>query len=151
MEKKKSHAFGKDTYLLGKGKDGNYYWLEEGKWDCNWYWGIGYVKTYKDILNPNMAKDISSHQHWDGLFPTYDKFNDFFEETVLNDKEKWKLLELMKAIYIARHYSDMLYIGGAHYTNNPCKEDIHNEDEYNRINKVMIPKMLEKVYEILSN
>ena len=150
MKKKKSHAFGKDTYLIGKGKDGEYYWLEEGKWDCDWYWGIGYVETYTNSLEPNKAKDICSHQHWDGLFPTYDKFNEFFEETVLNDKEKWELLELMKAIYIARHYSDMLHIGGAHYTSNPCKEDIHNKDEYNRINKVMIPKMLEKVYEILS-
>lgn len=149
MNKKKSYAFGKDTYLLGKGKDGEYYWLEEGTWDCDWYWGIGYVETYTNKLNPSRAKDIRSHQHWDHLFPTYNDFNDFFEETVVNDKEIRKLLGLMKAIYIARRYSDMLYSGGAHYTANPNKEDIHNEYEYNRINKVMIPKMLESVYEIL--
>lgn len=151
MKKQKSHAFGKDVYLLGKGKDGEYYWLEQGTWDCEWYWGIGYVETYTNRLKPNLAKDIISHQHWEGLFPTYDKFNEFFEETVLkNDKEKWQLLELMKAIYIARRYSDMLHIGGSHYTTNPNKEDIKNDEEYNRINKVVIPKMLENVYKILS-
>ena len=150
MKKQKSHAFGKDTYLLGRGKDGEYYWLEQGKWDCDWYWGIGYVETYTNKLNPSHAMDIASHRHFDNLFPTCEKFNDFFEETVLNENEKWKLLELMKSIYIARHYSDMLCRGGAHYTTNPKREIIKNDDEYNRINKIVIPAMLESVYELLS-
>lgn len=149
MKKQKSHAFGKDTYLLGKGKDGECYWLEQGTWDCDWYWGIGYVETYTDKLNPAIAMDINSHQHWDTLFPTYDKFNDFFEETVLNDKEKWILLELMKSIYTARNYSDMIHRGGSHYTTNPKREIIKNDDEYNRINKIVIPELLASVYEIL--
>ena len=149
MKKQKSHAFGKDTYLLGKGKDGEYYWLEEGRWDCDWYWGIGYVETYTNKLNPSHARDIESHQHFDSLFPTYDKFNEFFEETVLSDKEKWQLLELMKSIYTARHYSDMIHRGSSHYTTNPKMEIIKNNDEYNRINKIVIPEMLKSVYEIL--
>lgn len=149
MNKRKSHAFRKDTYLLGRGKDGDYYWLEQGKWDCDWYWGVGYVETYTNKQNPSIAKDIESHQHFDSLFPTYDAFNEFFEETVLNDKEVWKLLELMKSIYIARRYSDMLHIGGAHYSTNPNKEDIKNDNEYNRINKIVIPKLLESVYSLL--
>ena len=56
----------------------------------------------------------------------------------------------MKSIYIARSYSDMLHRGGAHYISNPNEKDIKNEYEYTRINKIMIPKMLESVYKILT-
>ena len=150
MRKQKSHAFGKDTYLLGKGKDGNYYWLVQGTWECKWYWGVGHVVSYTNNKNPKLARDTKSFQHWNYAFPTCKEFDEFFEEIVLSDKEKWKLLELMKSIDVARKYSDMLYIGGAHYTENPNKEDIKNDEEYNRINKVVIPRMLENVYKILS-
>ena len=34
MEKKKSHAFGKDVYLLGT-INGRYQWLEAPSWDCD--------------------------------------------------------------------------------------------------------------------
>ena len=30
MKKQKSHAFGKDIYLLGKDSDGTLYWLKAG-------------------------------------------------------------------------------------------------------------------------
>lgn len=145
MDKNTKHKFGKDYYLIGKGKDGELYWLEEGSWDCGWYWGIGYVETFE-----RFDRDISSHQHWDNLFPTKDKFDDFFEETVISEKETWIILELMKSIYTARNYSDMIHIGGSHYTSNPNKEDIKNDTEYKRINEVVIPKLLESVYAILS-
>ena len=44
----------KKYYLLGKRKEDNRkVWLEEGSWDCDWYWGLGYVEIfsykYKDI------------------------------------------------------------------------------------------------------
>ena len=52
--------------------------------------------------------------------------------------------ELMKSIYTLREYSDFIYRGGAHITSNPCKNDIKNDDEYKRINKVIIPSLLKK-------
>lgn len=156
LEKKKSHAFGKDTYLLGKDKDGTYYWLEEAKWDCGWYWGFGYVETYTNNKNPEMAIDINSHQHFDRLFfradkMSYDAFKEFFEETVLTDKEIWKLLELMQSFYTAEKYAELVYRGGSHYTNNPCSIFIKDEKEYTRINKVMIPAICDEVYRLLSS
>ena len=44
----------------------------------------------------------------------------------------------------------MLYTGGAHLTPNPLKPIIQNEEEYNRINKDVIPDIMMKVYELLS-
>ena len=156
MKKIKSHAFGKDCYLLGKDSDGVYYWLQESKFDCGWYWAIGYVETYTNNQNPHISRDINSHQHFDGLFfnknkCSYDVFNEFFEESTLDKKELWTFLELMKSLYTLRKYSDMLHIGGSHFTSNPCKEIIKNDDEYDRINKIVIPALLEKVYSMLSD
>lgn len=155
MKKTKSRAFNKDTYLLGCDKDGVYYWLEEAKFDCGWYWGVGYVETYTNNKNPSVAKDINSHSHFDYMFfkqneDCYDVFKEFFTETVLTDKEIWQLLEIMGTLYTLRKYSDTIYSGGYHITINPCQELIKNEEEYKRINQVIIPALLSQLYKLLS-
>ena len=154
MEKKKSHAFGKDIYLLGRDVHGTNYWLEKASWDCGWYWGFGYVETYTNNRIPGKSKDISSHQHFNGLFfnlnkLSYDVFKEFFVETPLSNDEIWELLELMRSFYTAREYADMLHVGGSHFTTNPCKEIIQDLGEYDRINKVVIPAICEAVYDLL--
>ena len=145
---------GKKYYLLGTDVDGTKYWLEESKFDCNWYWGIGYVETFTNNRNPERSRDIQSHQHFDGLF--FDKkengrdiFEQFIIDSTLSDKEVWQLMEIMQTLYMCRNYSDMLYCGGSHYTTNPCSAIIKNQDEYERINKIVIPKLLEELYKLL--
>ena len=155
MNKRTSNAFGKIIYLLGKDENGILYWLQQATWDCDWYWGGGYVETYTNNEYPHLAKDIDSHQHFDGLFfkgnkNGYDAFKEFFVETPFTDKEIWKICELMRSFYIAREYSDMIHRGGAHYTSNPVSEIIKNDAEYERINKVVIHAIMQSLYEILS-
>lgn len=151
IEKQKSYAFGKDVYFLGADADGVWYWLEAPSWDCNWYWGLGYVETYTNNYLPGLSRDINSHQHFDsmvqGVCP--EDFKRVFPETPFSDSELWKLQELMRAMYLARKYSDMLHMGGAHITTNPCRDAIQNSDEYERINKVLIPKMWDELVKIL--
>lgn len=153
--KRKSHAFGKDIYFLGQDKDGINYWLEEAKWDCDWYWGGGYVETYTNNKCPSMSRDINSHSHFNCMFfkgnkNGYDAFKDFFVETPFTDKEIWTICELLKAFYIARDYSDMICRGGAHYTTNPAKETIKNDAEYKRINEIVIPEIMRNLYKIMT-
>ena len=155
MKKETSCAFGKRVYLLGEDVYGTRYWLEEAKWECDWYWGLGYVETYTDNKRPSRSCDISSHQHFNGMFfhkgrNGYDVFRETFHETPLKDKEVWQLLELMKALYTLREYSDLLTRGGAHYTTNPCKNIIVNNVELERINKKVIPALLSNVYALLT-
>lgn len=155
MNKTKTRAFGKDTYLLGRGTDGRHYWLEQATWDCDWYWGGGYVETYTNDLVPSCSKDIASHSHFDSMFFNkkkngYDNFKDFFEETPFTDSEIWKICELMKSFYIAREYADMVHRGGAHYTTNPAKDIIKNDEHYNHVNKTVIPAIMEELYKVLS-
>lgn len=156
MEKKVVIWHGKEYYLLGKRKmDGKYLYLEKAHFDCGWYWGFGYVEGFTNNKNPEKSRDISSHEHIDSLLFNknmngFDAFKELFEETPMTDKELWKFLELMKSFYVAKEYSEMLYIGGAHYTQNPVSELIKNDDEYTRINTIILPKVFEEVYKLLS-
>ena len=155
MEKKKTFAFGKNVYLLGKDSNGIAHWLEEASWRCEWYWGLGYVETYTNNDHPNISRDINGHQHFDSLIfdngdaNAFDKFKGYFVETPFNDKEIWKILEIMKSLYLMKKYAEMLHSGSAHISNNPCSELIKNADEYNRINKEIIPALNKELYNIL--
>ena len=155
MLKRKEHAFGKDIYLLGKDKNGKLYWLEEPSWDCGWYWGCGYVECYTNNLNPQRARDINAHQHFDGLFFNrqkngWDNFKEFFVETPLTDNELWKLLELMKTIYTLKDAAEVLGRGGSHYTSNPCKDVIINTEEPSRLNDEVLPALFGEVKTLLT-
>ena len=153
LEKKKIHIFNNDYYLLGADNEGTKYYLQKAKFECGWYWGVGYVETFTNNKNPEHSRDISSHQHFDTLFlcKDYRDFidNEYLVDSPFTDKEKWKILEIMKSLYIARKYSDFLHCGGAHCTENPVKNVIKNDEEYQRINNVVIPALLEELESIL--
>lgn len=152
MKKQTIEKFGKKYYLLGVRKEDNKkVWLEEGSFDCDWYWGIGYV----EVFNHNYT-DIDEHTHFDCLFlktNIYNSFKDYFKETTLTDNEIWQLLELMKTIYQLRNFSDTIYQNGSHITSNNTEKEIFNKDiyknMYDKINDEDIPKLLEDVYKML--
>lgn len=149
MEKQTINKFKKNQYLLGKDKDGRKVWLQEASWNCGWYWGLGYVRTF----NKNYT-DIDLHTHFDSLFlekDIYNSFVNYFTETTLNKNEIWQLLELIQALYTLRKYSDMLHRKGANISKNSCANILKNDEEYKRINEVVIPELNNKVYELLSN
>ena len=116
--KRKSHAFGKDVYLLGEKKTGELIWLQAASWDCNWYWGFGYIEEYTNNQHPESSRDINSHSHWSGLVGKQEKYNfekkcfelssDYIHHlndnpdmaaTTLTDKESWELADLMQSFY----------------------------------------------------
>lgn len=154
MEKKVITWRGKEYYLLGKDSEGINYYLKEASWDCDWHWGFGYVETFINNNSPKNSKDIRNHQHFDMMFLNtngYDAFKKFFKETTVNNNELWKLVELMKSFYVTRNYSDFIHRGSAGYSSNPAEDSIKNEEEYNRINKTVIPNIISEVYKILGN
>lgn len=153
LEKKIINKFGKH-YLLGADANGIKHWLEEPSWDCDWYWGFGYIHTFTNNDNPTQSVDISMHYHFDSFTNNnrnmYDNFKQKFTESVLTDKELWTLCELFATAYILRDYSDTLYHGGAHYTENPKKDLIKNPKEYDRINKTVLPAIFEEITKLLT-
>lgn len=150
MKKQVIEKFGKKYYLLGTRKEDNKkVWLEQGTFNCDWYWGIGYV----EVFNHNYT-DIDEHRHFNTLFlNSYDTFKDYFKEITIENNEIWQLLEFMTTIYQLRNFSDTIYLKGSHITNNNTEELLFNEDIYKKmydnINNEDIPKLLEQVYKML--
>lgn len=154
LNKQKSHAFGKDVYLLGT-IDGKMQWLEAPSWDCNWYWGFGYVEEYTSHQYPSKSRDIVSHTHIDSLIknkkvPMHD-FEKCFEETTFNEKEKWELAELFKQFYLLKEMAEFTHrenpksnIANTEVKHKPMPE-LHKE-----INEVMIPAITKRIIEILT-
>jgi len=168
LEKRKSHAFNKDVYLIGQDEEGINYWLEAPVWDCGWYWGFGYIETYQNNATPNRARDIDSHQHFNGFVGqmfeyNFDKKCEVKKEyihtlndkgsrltaTVLTDSEAWELSDLMQRFYTMRKMADILHQGTDHLTSN-TKHKTLNPEMRKWINEEELPALFKRVLEILS-
>lgn len=150
MLKKEMRLFNnKKYYLLGKRReDGRKVWLEESSWDCDWYWGFGYVEIFS-----YKYKDIDEHTHFDSLFlhNILDSWKEYFEDSVLEEKDIYALCDIMKLCYTIRNYSDILHRGAGISSNTKGLKLIYeNDKEYDRINKEVLPKLFNEVYTLLS-
>ena len=139
---------------IGKNKGDDIY-ITSPSWDCDWYWGFGYLS------NKN------THYHIDGLkkHQTYNTEKKCFEYEFLNlvdgfkkhfgntlivrDSQLWKLCELFQTFYTLKESSEVLGRGGSYYTSNPCKNIITNTNEVNRINEIVLPSIFIEIYKIL--
>lgn len=150
MNKETRKVNGKYQFLLGK-KGSETYWLQKASFDCEWYWGLGYVEGYRG--KGSSDKSWRSHQHFDGLFLKPAKFvegfKEFFDETPFTDDEIWQILELMQSAYTCRKYSDMIHAGGSHITSKVKVDLIKSDIEYGRLNNAVIPSILNEVYKIM--
>lgn len=157
IEKRKDHAFGKDVYLLGRNEYGELLWLEEPKWDCDWYWGFGYVEVYTSPEHPSRSRDIRSHSHFDGLVGFKTKKGDYIhhlnespkmQETVLTDSESWELADLMKTFYTLRKAAEIYHQGNSHVSSTAVS--LKDAQMAERINQIHLPKIFARVLEILT-
>jgi hypothetical protein len=153
MKKLVSEAFGKKIYFLGTGKDGVNYYLQAPSWDCGWYWGFGYVETYTNNKRPDMSRDISSHEHFNGLFFGKDKdafsqYKQFFNHSSLSDKDIWKLCDFMKSFYTLRDAAEVVGRGYSHFTERAKLETLKDLDMVKMINEVMLPVLFSKIDEM---
>ena len=162
MKKKTSYVFGKKIYLLGKDACGTQYWLEAPSWDCDWYWGFGYVETYTNNKHPELSRDIRSHQHIDSSFmgnigDDGERIYNIFDAprlkggTTFTEEEGWELSELFRQFYTLKESADFFHFGRAHVSKTIVKHDeetCHQMWDY--INKTMIPAIFKRIEEILS-
>lgn len=126
--------------FLGTSIEGQRIYLAPPSWDCNWYWGWGYIgnsnlhyhlrSLFKDT---NMRDGIKAH------FKTF---------AVNNDKDLWTFCELVRTFYHLRETSDVLTRGGSHYARNPCQELIKDTDYAKHINTVLIPAIFAETYKL---
>lgn len=149
MKKSKKYAFGKDIYLLGVDKEGTKYWLESPSWDCNWYWGFGYVETYTNNNSPEKSRDIDSHTHIGGYTDrkkmNYVEGNDLME-TTFNSEERKELKLLFEKFYLLKEKAEKY-----RYTYKKGAEVYQEEEkQWKEINSVEIPIVFNRIIEILT-
>lgn len=153
LEKQKSHAFKKDVYLLGADVDGIKYWLEAPSWDCDWYWGFGYIETYPRNISPSKAKDVDSHTHANNFmskwFTEWNGSKPILTEAVFTDKEGWELSELFEQFYFLQSAAENFGRGKCH-TSDTIAPNWQNKPLSEKINKVLIPAVTKRILEILA-
>jgi hypothetical protein len=145
--------FPKRVYLGNN--SGERIYLSAPSWDCEWYWGFGYLGNNRchyhvdGLKNPtwfDFEKSCWQSEHLN-LFDGFKKH--FGDSLVIKDAQLWTLCELFESFYALRKAAEVLGRGGAHYANNPAKETIKNPTEVERINKIVLPKIFREIYKIL--
>lgn len=136
--------------------DGKRIFLTAPSWDCDWYWGFGYIGNNHSHYHIDGLKKIETYNRetkslnyefvnlYDGLKR---HFGDSF--VVKNDKDIWTLAELFATFYALKETAEVLGRGGSHYTTNPAQALIINKDEVERINSIVLPQIFEEIYKIL--
>jgi len=130
----------KDDVILGKLNDKDIY-LKKPSWDCDWYWGFGYLGNY------------TIHYHIDGINKSknlYDALKKHFGDslTIKDDKKLWLFCEFMATFYSLKETAEVLGRGGSHYTKNPLADVIKNKTEVDRINNEIMPKIFDAIWDI---
>ena len=117
---------------LGK-LDGEKVWLAPPSWDCEWYWGYGYIQN--NHLHTNFSRLATT----DNLFNVIQKrFNGTFS---LQGSNLWVFCDLMKTFYNLKEMADVYIRGNSRYTGNPLADILRNPEEYKRINETLLPKI----------
>lgn len=171
IKKEKRHAFRKDIYLFGINSEGKKIWLEAPSWDCEWYWGFGYMETYTNNDNPEKAKDIMSHSHFSGLVGGQEKYDFETRKTIkleyihnvydnpdfsgfTFDKETgWKISELFKQFYLLKDMAEFCHKKPFPGCNITTVREVNHGDLtawYDHINKVMIPAITTEILNLLT-
>ena len=109
-------------------------YLSPPSWDCDWYWGFGYIGNKNCHYHIDGLKKIETYNFEKKVFEyefvnLYDGFKKHFGDSfiVKEDKDIWTLAELFKTFYTLKETAEVLGRGGSHYTNNPCSLIIMNK------------------------
>lgn len=131
-----------DKILLFKA-DNNRYYLRKPKFDCGWYWGLGYLATGR-----------GSHLHFGSYFE-HKLFCDAladFDDTPFTKEESYIITDYMRQLYRLREMANMLHLGNTHITSNAKvleQFEEQNTAEYKRICNVLIPTVWNALVDVL--
>lgn len=131
-----------EKVLLGK-VDGLNTYLAEPSWDCDWYWGFGYVQNRDMHTHCDSIQSMERTNMWDAM-------KSFFDEgtLTLSEKDLWTFCELVQTFYTLKKTAELYLRGGANYTTNPLRDVLKNEAKYGRINKVLLPQVFDEIYKL---
>ena len=153
--KHKIEWHGNTYYYLGMDKRGINYYMKDFTWDCGWYWSGGWVESFDNNDNPEKSKDILSHAHFDTLIfndqiMCFYEFNKNFVSSPFDTDEIWELCELMKEFYLLWDYANFCVRGHCGISRTADYNKNINMQEYENVNKSIMPKLFDKIRKVLT-
>lgn len=151
-------AWTKEVLLGYRKSDKTAIYLSAPSWDCEWYWGFGYLGNKNEHYHlSGYANEGGWGQHrnismYDALVADYDLSPAFgsAEPPFFQRNKLWTFCELMSTAYTLKEMAEVYNRGGSHYAKNPCQELLKNKDEYERINYVLLPAIFDEVAKLLA-
>ena len=91
-------------------------YLSRPSFDCDWYWGFGYIGNRNCHYHLNGIDEGKNINYFDAI---KQHFGESF--IIKDDKGIWTFAELVRTIYTLKETAEMFHRGGSHYTTNPAK------------------------------
>ena len=144
-ENKPSSTWTKRRFL-GK-VDGENIYLSAPSWDCEWYWGFGYLGNARCHYHLDGIGKNENINFRDALLKHFDGDNHIFQ----HDSLTWTFCELVLTAYSLKQGAELYGRGGSHMTTNPLSEMIQNHDEVKRINTQLLPAIFKQIDSVILN
>ncbi len=116
-------------------------YLTKHSWDCDWYWGFGYVGN--DDMHFHMSSVVPNKSDKNVLF-----FEGIGEVKLLKKYDGWKLMELFAEAYNLSNCAEMYYRGGAGIS---CDGFIKKDEEKAKEINKELEKLLDYIWEYVKN
>jgi len=114
--------------LLGVSKHDDTLYLYKHSWDCNWYWGFGYIGNTR--LHMHISALIN---HPDKYEPDWTDVGTHFADTWLTQDQWWILRDLFIAAYALKSAAEA-YRHGGHQTASAAQYRVINPNMEKHIN-----------------
>ena len=101
-----THTRQNDKYaLIGKMENGDKVYLQKAEYQCDWYYGFGYIAIYQ----PN-KQEQHTHTHWNSFFTgsshvTPDDIKNKLETVHIDENKLWEICDLMQTFYTLKEAS----------------------------------------------
>lgn len=112
----------KKDFRSGNGKSclaGEKIWLQKHEWDCDWYFGLGYIGN----------KDVHTHFNHELLESAPVLASEIFEDSQFTNAEWWIIRDLMIQAYALKAAADV-YQHGGHQTSADGITDVIRSNEW---------------------
>ena len=130
--------------------DGERIYLSVPKFDCDWYWGFGYLGNRNCHFHLKNCASFLYDNHELQRKNMYDQLKGVFGDSLrIPDNKLWEFCEIAQTIYTMKESAEVFGRGGSHYTTNPDRETIKNTDIVETININVIPKQIRSLWKLL--
>jgi len=137
---------GKEKIFFGKSKiDGDSINMDKPSFDCGWYWSFG------SLGNKGCHYHLSGYQKENGFgehrdINMYDSLMSDYDLNPCIKANLWSFCEQSQTIYTIKEAFEVFNRGGANYTENPMSELIKMSVDAEKLNKELLPELLQKFW-----